>query len=335
VLGEVAVVNQRITWAGALTACGLLAIVLVSIILIPRWLYPPLSAADLHGISSPQTRIQLQQAQSQLANDARSSVLQGLAGLLVVGGAVATWRQVHISREGQITERFTRAVDQLGSDNVDVRIGGIYALERIATNSPADRTAIQYLLGAFVRNHASWPVGASGGPQHPTATVDEQLPYLGIRAPDIQAAVGVLGRRPPSPDAGMLYLSRTDLRGLQLVGCDLTGVQIRHTNLARAFLRETRLERSDLKDTDLRGADLESAHLTEADLSHAYLQGANLRRANLSHTDLRGTNLTGSILDGAVLTGAQADNDTSWPADVDSARRRELGIIEISHDGPD
>lgn len=327
--------NQRITWLGVLTACGLLAVLLVSIIVIPRWLYPPLSPADLRGIASAQARIQLQQAQSQLANDARSSVLQSLAGLLVVVGAMATWRQVHISREGQITERFTRAVDQLGSDNVDVRIGGIYALERIATNSPVDRTAIQYLLGAFVRNHATWPVGAPDGPQHPTAAVDEQLPYLGVRAPDIQAAVGVLGRRPPSPGAGMLYLSRTDLRGLQLVSAELTGVQIRHTNLARAFLRETRLDRSDLKDTDLRGADLENARLTGADLSHAYLQGANLRRADLSHADLHGTNLTGAVLDGTVLTGAHADNDTSWPVNVDAARRRELGIIEIGHDGPD
>ena len=119
-------------------ACCLLAISLASIILIPTWLYPPLNAQDLHGISSPQVRIQLQQAQSQLANNARSTVLQLIAGVVVVAGAIATWRQVHISREGQITERFTRAVDQLGNQNVDVRVGGIYALERIAKDSPPD-----------------------------------------------------------------------------------------------------------------------------------------------------------------------------------------------------
>ena len=36
--------------------------------------------------------------------------MQGLAGLVIVVGATATWWQVHISRESQITERFTRAV---------------------------------------------------------------------------------------------------------------------------------------------------------------------------------------------------------------------------------
>ena len=60
----------------------------------------------------------------------------------------------------------------------------------------------------------------------------------------------------------MLYLSRIDLRGLQLDGAKLTGVQIRHANLARALLRETRLDGCDLKDTDLRRANLEHARLT-------------------------------------------------------------------------
>ena len=151
-------------------ACCLLAISLASIILIPTWLYPPLNAQDLHGISSPQVRIQLQQAQSQLANNARSTVLQLIAGVVVVAGAIATWRQVHISREGQITERFTRAVDQLGNQNVDVRVGGIYALERIAKDSPPDRSAIQFLLAAFIRNHANWPAGHSRRSASPHAS---------------------------------------------------------------------------------------------------------------------------------------------------------------------
>ena len=68
--------HQRLTWPEALMACCLLAISLASIILIPTWLYHPLSGQDLRGVSSPQVRIQLQQSQSQLANNARSTVLQ-------------------------------------------------------------------------------------------------------------------------------------------------------------------------------------------------------------------------------------------------------------------
>ena len=331
--------NQRTTWLWALAAGGLAVVLLAGVIVVPRWLYPPLSAADLHGVLSAQARIQLQQAQSQLANDARSSILQAFGGLLVVAGAVATWRQVHVSREGQITDRFTRAIDQLGSENRDVRIGGIYALGRIAANSPDDRSTVQYVLGAFIRDHASWPAGRPDGPEHPTATVDEHFPPLGTRAPDIHAAVSLLARRPPSRDAGTLYLARTDLRGFQYDDARLEETRARHANLARASLRRARLDRADLSDTDLRGADLEGAHLGGAKprgtyLQEANLRGADLRYADLSDADLRGTDLRDTSLEGTVLTGAHADPSTAWPAGVDAARRNELGIIEAGRDGP-
>ncbi|MGH3218423.1 MAG: hypothetical protein ACRDPY_06785 [Streptosporangiaceae bacterium] len=34
-----------------------------------------------------------------------------------------------------MTDRYTKAIEQLGHDKLDVRIGGIYALERIARDS--------------------------------------------------------------------------------------------------------------------------------------------------------------------------------------------------------
>lgn len=325
--------NQRAIWLGLLTACGLLTILLGGLILIPHLLYPALTPADLRGVASAQARVQLQQAQSLLANDARSAVLQGFAGLLVVVGVTATWWQVHVSRESQITERFTRAVNQLGSQNADVRIGGIYALERIAKNSAADRNAIQFLLGAFVRNHAAWPVGAPDGPQHPTATVDNHLPWMRVRGADIQAAMGVLARRVPARDEQVIYLSRVDLRSLALRDARLTGAKFRYANLARAVLEGAQLDRADLTSADLRQAFLERACLTGANLSHAYLQGANLRGADLRHADLRDANLSDAILDGTVLTGTQANMSTIWPPGIDAERHRELGIIEANNEG--
>lgn len=322
--------NQRAVWVAAIATCGLLAILLGGIIVIPHLLYPSLSPADLRGVGSVQVRIQLQQAQSQLANDARSAVLQGLAGLVVVVGAAATWWQVHISRDSQLTERFTRAVDQIGSQNTDVRIGGIYALERIARNSAADRNAVLFLLGAFVRTHSPWPVGTAGGPEHPTATVDEHLPWMRVRAPDIQAAMGTMGRLPPSRDEQAISLSRVDLRSIALRDARLSGSRFRYANLARSMLEGAWLEHSDLTAADLRQADLHRAHLTGTNLSRAALQGANLRRADLSNADLRGADLSDTDLDDTVLTGAQADKATIWPAGIDTERRHQMGIIEPS-----
>jgi uncharacterized protein YjbI with pentapeptide repeats len=247
-----------------------------------------------------------------------------------------TLRALELTQQGQVADRYTKAIEQLGSANTDVRIGGIYALERLAKNSEDDRTTIQFQLGAFVRNHAKWP--AAKDQQHPTTTVDEDLPLMQVRAPDIWAAMAVLSRRLPMKDEQPLYLSRVDLRGFQLDDARLTGVQMRHTNLARARLQEAQLDRSDLTEADLRRADLKGTQLTEATLSSAYLQEANLQEANLqganlSHADLRGANLSDAILDNTMLTGARANDATIWPNGIDAERRRELGIIEMGPEG--
>ena len=45
-------------------------------------------------------------------------------------------RTYELTEQGQVTDRYTKAIEQLGSDKLDVTIGGIYALERIARDSP-------------------------------------------------------------------------------------------------------------------------------------------------------------------------------------------------------
>ncbi len=54
----------------------------------------------------------------------------------------STAKNLEIAQEGLITERFSKAVELLGSDKVDARLGGIYALERIARESKKDHWPI-------------------------------------------------------------------------------------------------------------------------------------------------------------------------------------------------
>ncbi|MGW3633537.1 pentapeptide repeat-containing protein [Streptomyces sp. NPDC005122] len=321
--------SRRTVWTATLTAFGLLVLLVGAVVLVPRLLYPPLDTDDLRAVGSAQARIELQQSQSRLANDARSAMLQSCVGLLVVIGAGATWQQVHVSRESQITERFTRAVDQIGSSDTNVRIGGIYALERIAKNSQADRDPIQFLLGAFVRGRLTWPVGATDGPEHPTSAVDERLPKLNVRAPDVQAAMWVLERRSRTPDDPALYLARVDLRGAALRRARLSRTQFRHSNLARASLVDAQLDRSDFTDADLRGALLDDANLKGSNLSGAHLQGASLRKADFRGANLRGTDFRAAVFDGTLLTGAQADATTVWPTGISAELRHALGIVDV------
>jgi hypothetical protein len=281
-----------------------LSVLVLCVFVVPLWLHPPLPVAELQQVAAVEKRLELEQAQDRLRNDVRATLLQGVAGVLLVLGVVATWRQVRVSREGQITERFSRAVDHLGGDKPDVQMGGIYTLERIAKDSPADRATVTVVLGAFVRSHAPWLVGAPDGPEHPSPTVDRQLPWLEHRVPEVQAAMWVLGRRPRSRDEPQLFLNRVDLRAAFLHRARLSEANLRHANFARSQMVAVDFERSDLEDTDLREANMRQARVAEAKLIRAHLQDANLTKANLQGADLRGANLQGAVLDGADLRGA-------------------------------
>jgi hypothetical protein len=306
--------QRRTAWLAVLAFASLLA---VGVVFLPWLLYPPLSSAQLQGVPTVKERIELQQAQAELQNHARTPLLQGLGGLLLAAGAIATWQQVKISREGQITDRFTHAIDQLGSDKPIVRLGGIRALERIAKNSKVDRATIAYVLGAFVRTQTPWLVDSPGGPQHPTPTVDEQLPWLEHRAADVQTAMWVLGGRPAAQEQVWPYLSYVDLRSAQLVDGRLTDTQLQYANLACARMRGVHLDRSDLRHADLRQANLQDAQLPKVDLSGAYLQGANLQ----------GANLRGARLEGVHLSNDIEDASTVWPVGFGADRRRDAGVI--------
>jgi hypothetical protein len=155
-------------------------------------------------------------------NDVRSTLLQGLAGLFLAGGLYFTAQTLRLNREsaertsamaertsamaertyllereGQITERFTRAIDQLGDEKMDVRLGGIYALERIAKSSAEDHGPIMEVLTAYVREHAPWPPRPADKGEEAVSDEHRELDEDGVPAPatDVQAVIAVLGRR--------------------------------------------------------------------------------------------------------------------------------------------
>jgi hypothetical protein len=140
----------------------------------------------------------------------RRTALQILGGMVVAFGLYLTYRrikateeqvktqgqqveafrrQVAVAEDGQITERFTRAVEQLGNESIHIRLGGIYALERLANDSDKDHGTIMEILAAFVRERGPVkpPVESGSSDQKPFKFI-----FLGE---DIIAALTVLGRR--------------------------------------------------------------------------------------------------------------------------------------------
>ena len=327
-------------------ATGLAAAVLSVVIVTIGWaLFAP--AADWlarHDVGSA-TGTPLETAQ----NNARGSLLTLAAGVLAAGALIFTARNFALQRrtfelteQSQVTDRFTKAIEQLGSDKLDVRIGGIFALERIARDSERDHPTVMEVLTAFIREHShdQWPptsVNADSVPPSSGHLLSQGKERRSAR-PDVQAALTVIGRRDPRRDLpGMrINLTLANLTHANLSDASLSGADLRYTDLTGAYL-----DGADLTDAYLTGAYLDGADLTEADLSgadlrdtdlpEANLSGANLSGANLTGADLPGANLSGADLSGAYLTGANLDEAKLMGADLTGA---ELGDAVWPTDAP-
>jgi Pentapeptide repeats (8 copies) len=246
--------SLRLVVASAIGVAGVLAVGVLALDLVPKWL------ASTNGLGP-------KDAAEELART-RTAALAFLAGVVASIGAVYTARTFALSREGQLTERFTRAVDQIGHQALDVRIGGIYALERIAKDSARDQQAVLEVLTAFVRERGR-------------KTADPAAP-----PPDVQAALTVIGRRRPKNDPPEFRIN-------------LEGAELGNANLARAHL-----ERASLTRAQLEGAILAEAYLQEAWFIEAHLEGASLIGAQLRDAKLGGAYLERAVLYDADLQGA-------------------------------
>ncbi|MFE7903041.1 pentapeptide repeat-containing protein [Streptomyces sp. NPDC057424] len=185
--------------------------------------------------------------------------------------------QAEVAREGQVTERYVEAIKLLSSGSLTQRLGGIYSLERIMRDSEKDHATIVEVLAAFIRDSApEIPVAPDGSSPNEARSSPEE---------DVQAALAVLGRRPECiEEEARLNLSRTNLRGADLLEARLAG----------ANLADSSLEGASLFGADLRGAYLDGVRLDQADLSEA----------RLDEVDLSGASVGRAIVLGAILTSA-------------------------------
>jgi uncharacterized protein YjbI with pentapeptide repeats len=282
----------------------------------------------LAGERHPLTQAERQQMTAtervEAVNAARHTLIQAATGLVVIGGVVFTaqglWytaqsldasRQAqHTAEQGQIADRYTKAVEQLGATKMNVRLGGIYALERLAQDSPRDHQTVYDVLAAFVREHDRKPV-------------TEEVPSSLYPAADTQAALTVIARRNGTRDVSALDLTRSRLYGAFLDRANLRGV-----NLFNADLGSADLNGADLTGAKVNGTNLGSAWLVGANLTRAILQGnlkgAHLDNANLTKASLPGVDLTDADLTGAILTDADLTDANLIGTDL----RRVRGITE-------
>ncbi len=224
-------------------------------------------------------------------------------------------KQIGVLEQGNITERFSRAVDQLGSPQMAVRLGAIYALWRLGEESKTDYPAIQNILCAFVRA----PTAELDGIATPVSKENE--PEKARRRGSSQAKDSSKGELLVVPPK--IKRLREDLQAiLTLLSSKRSDWQIEtggRLDFSGAYLRNAAIEYANLRSANLLDVDLKGANLVYANLEGVVLGGANLERANLEGAHLEqaylgglppeakafvGTHLNHAILIEAHLEGA-------------------------------
>ncbi|MFH8935176.1 pentapeptide repeat-containing protein [Streptomyces griseosporeus] len=251
-----------------------------------------------------------------------SLVAAALPGMTALIALLFTWMSVHEAHTGQentkqaqITNRFHASIQDLGSASRDVRLGGIYSLQRLMVDSPRDQPRIVSVLSAYVRLHSPHPL--HGGFTKDPDAVDTLTPPQ----TDIQAVLGVLAERSADHDKRdrLVDLSVTDLRGTAVVARGKAPSKGGWTwspgaPRVRAAFRTASFNQSDLYysrfiGVDLRGAWFAQSNLTDAtfedvDLSHTVMEEADLTRTTFSQADLTGADLDSADLHEADLEEA-------------------------------
>jgi len=230
------------------------AVVAVGLITAFLWYVPELQVRSFSENNNVEAKDVLAQT-----NEYHRTWAQIIGGFALLLGLYFTWRRVEISQEQQVTERFTRSIDQLGATDdkgkktLEIRLGGIYALERIARDSKRDHWPIMETSTTYVREHAPWP--PKKGTQEtgfipPSQNAQRQQqasnkadvrpePEIPVPEPDIQAILTVLRRRTRhygNGEAERLDLHETDLRRGNLEEANLEGAYLMRANLEGAKL---------------------------------------------------------------------------------------------------
>ena len=241
-----------------------------------------------------------------LAKDESGSATIRNIGLVIAGSLaipLAIWRavvaakqassaqrQTTTGQQGLLNERYQKAAEMLGNENLFVRLGGVYTLQALIEEYPEQYyVSCMRLLCAFVR----------------TPPVDKHLPLvseeetsgslrLSLRG-DVQAVMDMMRSR----DDKLIAFEKKSAFQLDFRGAALKEGNLRSVNLSGA---------------DLRGANLSRAYAKGANLSHTGLSDANLSGAWLAASDLSGSYLDGTDISGTWFCDKSFSGGFATPA---------------------
>lgn len=230
----------------------------------------------------------------------------------------------------QQIDRITKATSALDkSDNdgkalIETRIGGLYALEKIAEDSMRDHLDIMKIFCFYVRHNCPLK-----GKKTKADKMDETIKPR----EDVQVALTIIGRRDKWSDGKerlrkeseqdyILDLHSCDLQGADLCDANLNKANFNGASLVRAIFDNAKMykvdfDHSDMSHAQIENVDLQRAHFFHANLSYAWFQDVNLQdasflSANLNHTQLIKSDLTSIYIDFSNMTNINVEGSYIW-----------------------
>ena len=240
-----------------------------------------------------------------------STIIRNFALLIAAG--IALWfakqrivvadRQSETAKQGLLNERYQKGAEMLGSEVLPVRLGGIYALSRLAEDDPEKyHIKVMHLFCAFVRAPVGEPVEAALPIKGLTPAAefnsgqDEADDENGKDRPlrvreDVQEVINLICAKSSE---------RIEIERKAKFKLDLRGAKLRFADLADMILDGALLVKTDLSNAILSGASLLSADVS----------GAVFENANLSDTRFSGPDAGSPVIG---LTQAQLDTAEAEP----------------------
>lgn len=233
----------------------------------------------------------------------RQAVLFAIGGAIAVFTLMLSMSKHTLDRDSNTTSRYTAAIAQLGDESLPIRLGGIYALERIAQDSLRDRQTILDVLCAYLRHMCPMP-------EHNRIIRQKH-------GADISAAVAVIRR-------------------ITILSKPLTPVNLSKTRLGKfADFEQADFTDADLTGSDLSGSNFKKTKLIGANLSNVDISVSDLRGADLSKTLLLRTNLSGSLLKDANLSASFIESSVFESAELERTNVAHAYILDSKATGPD
>jgi hypothetical protein len=267
--------------------------------------------------------------------------------IAVIGGPLLIWRvvtaqlqataaqhQVGIARQAHYTDLFTKAVEQLGAvrpltdfhpnvgaksksrekhePNLEVRLGAIFILDRIAQESEQHYWPVMEVLCAYLRNKENTGEFMT---LRKNQDVHDWINSVPLPRLDVQTALTVIGRRS----------NRRFVR---------TGTHGDRFDLNDAILQRASFERCSFSGIDLSEAHLENARFSGTTLTEMVFDRAHLQHSRFFETKIRSASFQHVNLFSAQFSGAELSDVFLWDvqfvgADFDGAKLSKVDATEI------